>query len=278
MLDQSRGLKMADQRSKLEALSRYLKLSTPPVAVKYFTSFDEELEWKMADAGFYRPKNPINVCQCVGLARHHSRRVLATAEDMACNIGALALGLEPFDEKMGSGEIGIRDGVRGSPELCRELFETLPRIDYGEIKAIACTPLDDIDLDFDQVVFYGTPLEILKIVQAYLWGRGARLGFSTSAKYGVCSEGMANCYKTKEPSPGFPCRGERVSSIVQEQEMFVCVPAEHLGDLIVGLEKTKHLLPTPMPFSGVDQEPTFLPDYYLTENAKAKRDRTRAAS
>jgi hypothetical protein len=30
-----------------------------------------------------------------------------------------------------------------------------------------------------------------------------------------------------------------------------------------------------MPFSGVDQEPTFLPDYYLTETAKAKRDRDR---
>jgi uncharacterized protein (DUF169 family) len=183
------------------------------VGVKYFTSFDEELEWKMADAGFYRPKNPINVCQCVGLARHHSRKVLATAEDMACNIGALAVGLEPFDEKMGSGEIGIRDGVRGNPELCRELFETLPRIDFGEVKAIACAPLVDMDLAFDQVVFYGTPLEILKILQAYLWERGARLGFSTSAKYGVCSEGMANCYNTKELSPGFPCRGERVSSI-----------------------------------------------------------------
>jgi hypothetical protein len=33
-----------------------------------------------------------------------------------------------------------------------------------------------------------------------------------------------------------------------------------------------------MPFSGVDREPTFLPDYYLTENAKAKRDISGATS
>jgi len=60
--------------------------------------------------------------------------------------------------------------------------------------------------------------------------------------------------------------------------MFVVVPAEDLDDIIEGLEKTKHLLPTPMPFAGVDQEPTFLPDYYLTENAKARRDEAGAAN
>jgi hypothetical protein len=86
---------------------------------------------------------------------------------------------------------------------------------------------------------------------------------------------MANSYVTGTLSFGFPCRGERVSSIVQEGEMFVVVPAKDLDDVIEGLEKTKHLLPTPMPFSGVDQEPTFLPDYYLTETAKAKSDRDR---
>jgi len=28
-----------------------------------------------------------------------------------------------------------------------------------------------------------------------------------------------------------------------------------------------------MPFSGVDQEPTFLPDYYLTDHAKRSSER-----
>jgi len=266
---------MVDSASQNEILNGFLRLPTPPVAVKYLPKLDENLEWELADRGFYRPKNPINVCQCVGLSRHHSRKVLATAQDMACKIGALAVGLQPFDEAIGSGEIGVRDCVRGSDELCREMFETLPRIGYGEVEAFACAPLGGMDLEFDQVVFYGTPLEVLKIVQAYLWGNGARLGFSTCAKYGVCVEGMAGSYRAKEPSLGFPCRGERVSSIVQEQEMFIVVPAEDLDGVIEGLEKTRHLLPTPMPFSGVDQEPIFLPDYYLTENAKAKRHETR---
>jgi uncharacterized protein (DUF169 family) len=259
---------MVDEKSRYDLLNELLYLPTPPVAIKYFSSFNEDLQWELADLGFYRPKNPINVCQCVGLARHHKRKILVVGEDMACNVGALAVGMHPFDETMETGEIGIRDGVRETPDCCKELFGSLPRIDYGEVKAVACAPLDEMDLDYDQVVFYGTPLEMLKI----------RLDFSTCAKYGVCVEGMAGSYVSGKPTLGFPCRGERVSSIVQEHEIFVCVAVEQIDDVIEGLEKTKHLLPTPMPFSGVDQEPTFLPDYYLTETAKARRDRARAST
>jgi hypothetical protein len=38
-----------------------------------------------------------------------------------------------------------------------------------------------------------------------------------------------------------------------------------------GFEKTKHLLPTLILFGGVDQKPNFLPDYYLTPQAKKRR-------
>ncbi len=265
---------MEDAISRYERLNSYLKLTMFPVAVAYIEEYDEEIEWDLIDKGFYRPKNPINLCQAVGLARHHSRKVLVNAEDMACKVGALAGGLHPFDESLSSGEIGVKDGIRGSPELCRELFESLPRVEYGSVKAIALAPLHKMDIDYDQVIFYGTPLDVLKIVQAYLYARDARLEASTSAKYGVCVEGMANCYTTGKVSFGFPCRGERTSSIVQDHEMFVVVPSEDLDEVIEGLEKTKHLLPTPMPFGGVDQEP-ILPDYYLTDAALCK-DKERA--
>ncbi len=86
---------MVDLIAQYELLNRYLKLSMFPVAVRYFQSLDEDMEWELADQGFYRPKNPINVCQCVGLARHHSRKVLVTCEDMACKVGALAGGCTP---------------------------------------------------------------------------------------------------------------------------------------------------------------------------------------
>lgn len=247
-------------------------LSPPtfPVAIRYFHEFDEDAEWELADHGFYRPRDPINLCQAVGLARHHGRMTLMKPEDMVCKIGSLSVGMYPFDETISSGEMGVRDGVRKTPELCREMFETLPRIEYGTVKAVAFAPLHKMNLETDQVIIYGDPLTILKLVQAYLWSKAPRLNLSTCGKYGVCAESMAASYNSGEPTLGFPCRGERTSAIVQSDELFICIPMEHLETVIEGLEKTKHLLPTPMPFSGVNQSP-ILPENYLTEHAKERR-------
>jgi uncharacterized protein (DUF169 family) len=151
------------------------------------------------------------------------------------------------------------------------MFQTLPRVNFGEIKAIAFAPLEKMEMTPDQIIVYGNPLQVLKLVQGYVYAEEPRFTITTCAKYGVCVEGMAEAYVTGKPAVAFPCRGERVSSIVQDQELSITIPYTLLGDVIEGFEKTKHLLPTPIPFGGVDQEPNFLPDYYLTEVAKKRR-------
>jgi len=262
---------MPDYVKQHDYLVRTLSLKTPPVAVKYYRDFDEDVEWGLADLGFYRPKAPLNLCQFVGQARHHKKKTLVTVEDQVCNIGALASGAQIFDEIMEEGTIAQKDGVRATPELCAEMFRTLPRIPFGEIKAIAFSPLDKMDLEADQVIIYGDPLQILKVMNGVLYKTAPRMEITTCAKYGVCVEGMASSYISGKPVVGFPCRGERVSSIVQDQEIFIVIPMVLLDQVIGGIEDTKHLLPSPIPFGGVDQEPTFLPDYYLTKAALKRR-------
>ena len=262
---------MVDYSFQYEKLNNILKLSTNPVAVKYLTNFTDDLEWELAEKGFYKPKVPLNLCQFIGLARHHSRSVIAVEDNLACKIGALGMGLYPFDEEMKKGSIAIQDGARRNDRLCAEMFRTLPKADYGVIKAIIFAPLQNMSLELDQIIFYGNPLEVLKIIQSYLWTEDARLKISTCGKYGVCVEGMANSWKSGKPSVGFPCRGERASSIVQDDELFLCLPGKYLDEVVDGLEKTRHLLPSPIPFNGVNQFPDFLPDYYLTERAKARQ-------
>jgi len=46
--------------------------------------------------------------------------------------------------------------------LCKRLFETLPRIEHGEVEAIACAPLHKMDIEYDQIIFYGTPSTYLR--------------------------------------------------------------------------------------------------------------------
>ena len=260
-----------DAKQQHEWLMKTLGLQTPPVAVKYLKEWSDDEEWEFADKGYYRPKAPLNVCQFVGQARHHLRKVVATAEDQVCNIGALVTGAYPYDEDMEHGTIAKKDGVRKTQECCEAMFQTLPRIPFGEVKAIAFAPLDKMDMDPDQVIVYGNPLQMLKLIQGYVYAEEPRFTITTCAKYGVCVEGMAQAYVTGKPAVGFPCRGERVSSIVQDQELSITIPYASLPAVIEGFEKTKHLLPSPIPFGGVDQEPNFLPDYYLTPQAKKRR-------
>ena len=260
-----------DRKQQSDWLMGTLGLQTPPVAVKYLREWSDDAEWELADKGYYRPKAPLNVCQFVGQARHHLRKVVATPDDQVCNIGALVTGAYPFDEDMEHGEIAKKDGVRKTIELCEAMFQTLPRIPFGEVKAIAFAPLDKMELEPDQVIVYGTPLQMLKLIQGYVYAEEPRFTITTCAKYGVCVEGMAQAYATGKPAVGFPCRGERVSSIVQDQELSITIPYGSLPAVIEGFEKTKHLLPSPIPFGGVDQEPNFLPDYYLTPQAKKRR-------
>ena len=109
---------MVDHNKQHEWLMYTLALQTPPVAVKYLIDWNESSEWDFADKGYYRPKAPLNVCQFVGQARHHLRKVVATAEDQVCNIGALVTGAYPYDEDMEHGEIAKKDGVRKTPQRC----------------------------------------------------------------------------------------------------------------------------------------------------------------
>jgi uncharacterized protein (DUF169 family) len=237
-----------DCKQQQDWLMRTLGLQTPPVAVKYLREWSEDIEWDLADKSYYRPKTPLNVCQFVGQARHHLRKVVATADDQVCNIGALVTGTYPFDDTMKRGEIAKKDGVRKTPELCEAMFQTLPRVPFGEVKAIAFAPLDQMELAPDQVIVYGTPLQVLKLMQGYVYAEEPRFTITSCAKYGVCVEGMAQAYVTGKP-----------------------IPYGSLPTVIEGFEKTKHLLPSPIPFGGVDQEPNFLPDYYLTPQAKKRR-------
>jgi len=264
---------MVEYQEQQLYLINTLGLSTPPVAVKYFLDYDEDLEWDLAEKGFFRPKTPLNTCQIIALARYHLRKTIIVPEDHVCNIGAFAVGALPFDENMHNGLIAKKDGARATDALCEDMFQTLPRIQYGSVKAVAASPLDKMNLDADQVVIYGNPLQILKAVNGYLYSSAPRFELSTSAKYGICIEGLASANISGKPALGFPCRGERVSAIVQDSEIYLVFPAVFLNSIIEGIQKTKHLIPSPIPFSGVDQEPNFLPDYYLTPDTLKRRER-----
>jgi len=245
-----------------------LRLRTYPVAVKYFPDFDEDLEAYLMDQGFVRPREPLNACQIVGLARYYLRSSFFTVEDMACIVGAVVLGLHPMPENMESGYIAL--AMRKDQDLAREFLETTPRIKYGEVKAVACAPLHQTTIDPDQIVFYGNSVQTMRLIQAYLWDKAGRVKFSSGGEYGLCGDSMAQSYIKKEFSLAIPCAGERMTSMAGDDELSVGIPVNALNSVLEGLERTKMAAPYPIPFGGVNQMPDYLPEFFLTEYAKKR--------
>lgn len=251
-------------------LNTLLRLRTYPVAVKYFPNFDEDLEAYLMDEGFVRPREPLNVCQIIGLARYYLRPSFFTVEDMACIVGAVAVGLHPMPEKMKSGYIAL--AMRKDQDLARKFIETVPRIKYGEVKAVACAPLHLTTLDPDQVIVYGNSVQVMRLIQAYLWDKAGRVRLSSGGEYGLCGDVMAQSYITKDLALGIPCVGERMTAVAGDDELSVGIPINAFNSVLEGLESTKMAAPYPIPFGGVNQTPDYLPDYYLTEYAKKRID------
>lgn len=80
-------------------LSAMLKPKTYPFGVKFFEDPDER------PPNTIRPRHSMNVCQITALARYYGRAMYFTAEDMACIVGGVALGLLPEPENMKNGKI-----------------------------------------------------------------------------------------------------------------------------------------------------------------------------
>lgn len=249
-------------------INTLLRLRTYPVAVKYFPNFDEDLEAYFMDEGFVRPREPLNVCQIISLARYYLRSCFFTVEDTACIVGAVVLGLHPIPETMKSGYIAL--AMRKDQDLARRFVESVPKINYGEVKAVACAPLHQTTLDPDQIIVYGNSVQAMRLIQAYLWDNAGRVQLSSGGEYGLCADVMAQSYITKELALGIPCVGERMTSMAGDDELSIGIPINALNSVLEGLERTKMAAPYPIPFGGVNQTSDYLPDYFLTEYAKKR--------
>jgi len=251
-----------------QEINALLRLRTYPVAVKYFPNFDEDLEAYLMDEGFVRPREPLNVCQIISLARYHLRSSFFTVEDMACIVGAVVLGLHPTPENMKSGYIAL--AMRKNQDLACRFIESVPRIEYGKVKAVTCAPLHQTTLDPDQVIVYGNSVQVMRLIQAYLWDKTGRAQFSSGGEYGLCGDVMARSYITNDLALGIPCVGERMTSMAADDELSVGIPINAFNSVLEGLKNTKMAAPYPIPFGGVNQTPDYLPDYFLTEYAKKR--------
>jgi len=237
-------------------LSAMLRPKTYPFGVKFFDNTKER------PAGTTRPRHPMNTCQITAITRYYGRPMYFTAEDMACIVGGVTMGLIPEPEIMKNGEIAKM--LHADLESAREFTSKVAKIPYGKIKAIATAPMAQINFEPNIVVMYGNTAQVMRVIQGYLYKKGGRVNFSTGGEWSLCADSIAQAYITNNISLGMPCFGDRKTGLAQEDEITVAFPFSQYEMILEGMKATEPVAPYPIPFDiGFPQ----MPDYTLTEKA-----------
>jgi len=246
---------------KVEAcceLSAMLRPKTYPFGVKFFEDPNER------PAGTIRPRHPMNTCQITAIVRYYARSMYFTAEDMACIVGGVTLGLMPEPESMRNGKIAKM--LHADLESSREFTSKVSKIPFGKFKAVAVAPMSKLNFGPDIFGMYGTTEQVMRIIQGYLYKKGGRVSFSTGGEWCLCADSVAQAYVKQDITLGLPCFGDRKTALAQADEVTVAFPYKMYDEIVEGMKATSNVAPYPTPFDiGFPQ----MPDYTLTEWAAA---------
>ena len=234
-------------------LSSMLRPRTYPFGVRFDETLDER------PAGAMRPHHPMNTCQITAIVRYYGRPMYFTAEDMACIVGGVTMGLIPEPESMKNGEIAKM--LHADLDAAREFTTKVAKIPYGRIKAVAVAPMSKLNFTPDIVAMYGNTAQVMRVVQGYLYEKGGRVGFSTGGEWSLCADSIAQAYVSQDIALGLPCFGDRKTGLAQEDEVTVALPFSMYDKVLEGMKQTAQVAAYPTPFDiGFPQ----MPDYTLT--------------
>lgn len=256
---------------KLEEASKQLvsslKLNSAPVGVKFFEKTDEESAEKMLlRNGFEKPREPLNTCQLVALARLRRRKVFAKQEDMACVVGGVVLGLAEEPSHMKNGYLALTS--RKDLESASEFLSSIPRVKDRQIGLVAFCPLEFMPFEPDVVVVYGNSLQVMELIGSYLWNRRGRVEVSLGGEFSVCGDVVAKTYVTKRLQFSIPCNGERTSAGVSDTELSVGIPGNALDEVCEALKKPQFQVSSLTERYELDRTPSYFPDTFLTSRAR----------
>ena len=200
-----------DLKQVNETLNLYIRPQTFPLALKLCQSeseLPERVRMPVRDLGYQ-----VTLCQAIGIARRF-RWVLAVGkDDQCCAGGASTMGFiaeQPGDEPM-------------------------KRLESGKYSHLLIAPIEIAGFEPDVVMLYGTPAQVMRLVQAS--GRGADQSVSAIATgFGDCGDIVARTTLTDQCQFIMPSGGDRVFGGTQDHEVIFAMPQSKVEAVIKGLK------------------------------------------
>jgi uncharacterized protein (DUF169 family) len=175
-------------------------------------------------------------CQGISMVRRYGWTIALAPEDSSCGPGMLALGFgrEPAFSREGHLCQGM---YTETAEAGARSEAAVDRLADGKFHVLLAAPLERCEFQPHLVCVYGTPAQIMRLVQAALWKRGGKLTSSFGGRID-CAEIIGTTMKTGECQVILPCSGDRIFGQTQDHEMAFTIPLDRLDEICEGLRGT----------------------------------------
>lgn len=184
-------------------------------------------------------------CQALMRARR-GESVLLDAHGIACPAAAAAFGFRPLSEGLRSGAGLVGFGIVADPAVGRRMFETMPHLESGRVRALHLFPLDSADAVPDVIVVEDEVEKLMWIGLAYLNVRGGeRVQSSTAVLQATCVDSTVIPYLENRLNLGYGCYGCRDATDLAGSETALGFPGALLAGIVAHLEYlNRKALPT----------------------------------
>lgn len=214
-----------------KAMSVYIRHQTHPLAVKMLSNGEAippAAKHPLRDFGV-----PFTLCQAVGLSRKEGLCIVLDRDSLSCPIALAGLGFVRPEEFL-SGKYPLAP-TNQSPEARRQIAGSLPRFPFGKYHGILISPISTADFEADVVVFYGSTVQVMRLIQAAVFASGEGLT-SRSMGTGGCLLPIVAPVLEGECKYAVPGNGDRRMGLVGDGELVFSMPKSRFEEVIAGLK------------------------------------------
>jgi len=214
-----------------EVMSVYIKHQTHPLAVKLLRQEDripEGAKSPVKDFGV-----PFSLCQALALSRKEGLTIVLDKNSQSCPIALAGLGLVRPEEFL-SGKFVLAP-INQSPEARKKIAASLPRFPFGKYQQVLIAPIKAAAFDPDVIVFYGSGVQVMRMIQAAVFSSGKALS-SMATGSGGCLLPIVASMVEGECKYAVPGNGDRRLGLVADGELTFGMPRERFEEVINGLK------------------------------------------
>jgi uncharacterized protein (DUF169 family) len=233
---------MPDLKNAAEAISKYLKVQTYPLAIKFFPD-RLNLPQDIRRPTVFGVK--MAFCQINTIARKWGWSFAVTPEDINCVAALMSFGWGDLETKLSREEelisFRINAGyIRGREAAKKKLEAAAALMDEKKFhsRGLTVSPLDSgILQDPDVILIYGHPAQMARMIQSMLYTEGGVIESWASMGASWVREMIAPLIENKA---GYviPGRGARQLGMAGDDEMVFTMPTGKLENLLIGLKET----------------------------------------